>query len=155
MTKRLEEIWKIEDMNDFICAMDDYIQKKCKYGDNISALNEYERVFFVTQQLEMEVNNGGFSQFFYNFSGDFAHELVHAFTEIGAKKTVEICKKSLGVFPQDLPVDVDERQEMLEEMESDEIEEIFNACDDEFYEYEDDLNTLNYNYIMKHKEFFR
>ena len=27
MTKRLEEIWKIEDMNDFICAMDDYIQK--------------------------------------------------------------------------------------------------------------------------------
>ena len=61
----------------------------------------------------------------------------------------------MGVFPQDLPVDVDERQEMLEEMESDEIEEIFNACDDEFYEYEDDLNTLNYNYIMKHKEFFR
>src|SRR5699024_12186272 len=45
------------------CALpilNDYIGEKCQYGDKISVLNEYERVFFVTQQLEMEVNNGGF-----------------------------------------------------------------------------------------------
>lgn len=154
MLKRLEEIWKIENIEDFIIAMNDHIGEKCQYGDKISVLNEYERVFFVTQQLEMEVNNGGFSQFFYNSSGDFSHELVHAFTEIGANKTAAICKKALGAFPQTFPVNRYERQEMLDEIESDEIEEIFDECDDEFYEYEDDLTTLNYEYIRKNKQFF-
>lgn len=154
MLKPLEEIWKIENIDDFIMAMNDYIGEKCKYGDDIDRLNEYERVFFVTQQLEMEVNNGGFSQFFYNTSGDFSHELVHAFTEIGANKTVVICKKALDAFPQTFPVDRYERQEMLDELESDEIEEILDECDDEFYEYEDDLTNLNYEYIRKNKQFF-
>ena len=154
MLKPLEEIWKIENIDDFIMAKNDYIGEKCKYGDDIDRLNEYERVFFVTQQLEMEVNNGGFSQFFYNTSGDFSHELVHAFTEIGANKTVVICKKALDAFPQTFPVDRYERQEMLDELESDEIEEILDECDDEFYEYEDDLTNLNYEYIRKNKQFF-
>lgn len=48
-------------------------------GNNIEKLNEHERVFFITQTLEHEVNNGGFSQSFCNSSGDFSNELVDAF----------------------------------------------------------------------------
>ena len=127
------------------------ICKKCEYGDDIEKLNEHERVFYVTQILEQEVNNGGFSQFFYNSSGDFSNELVDAFTKIGALKTAEICKKALAVFNGKVPTDRDEREELLDSLDCDDV---LSECDDEFYEYEDNLEELNYAYIMEHHSFF-
>lgn len=121
----------------------------------MSALSDAERVFYITQILEMEVNNGGFSQFFDNSSGDFSNELVDAFTTIGANKTAAICQKAIDAFGRDIPVDRDERQEMLDELESEEFEEALGECDDAFFAYEDDLNKLNYNFVMKNKEQFR
>ena len=44
---------------------------------------------------------------------------------------------------------------MLDELESDEIDEILEECDSDFYNYEDNLNELNYNFIMKNKEHFK
>ena len=43
---------------------------------------------------------------------------------------------------------------MLDELESDEIDEILEECDSAFCDYEEDLNQLNYNFVMKNKEFF-
>ena len=43
---------------------------------------------------------------------------------------------------------------MLDELESDEFDEILEECDNAFYDYEDNLNELNYNFVMKNKEFF-
>lgn len=137
--------------NNLVVDMCDTICKKCEYGDDMQKLNEHERVFFITQTLEQEVNNGGFSQFFYNSSGDFANELVDAFTKIGALKTAEICKKALAVFNGNVPIDRDEREESLDNLDCDDV---LNECDDAFYDYEDDLEALNYTYIMKHREFF-
>ncbi|MBO5064804.1 MAG: DUF4375 domain-containing protein [Clostridia bacterium] len=59
----------------------EHICDKCEYGDTIENLNECERVFFVTQILETEVNNGGFLQFFDNSGGNFANEIVNSFTK--------------------------------------------------------------------------
>lgn len=150
----LAEIWAIPDVNNLIIALSDHVAEKSEYGDNMGALSVPERVFYITQSLEMEVNNGGFSQFFYNSSGDFSGELVHAFAEIGAAKTVEICKKALGAFDREIPTDRDEREEMLDELECDEIDAILEECDNAFYDYEDDLNALNYAYVLKNKASF-
>ena len=65
-----------DDSINFVIDMWSAICEKCNYGDSIEKLNEYERVLFVTQTLEQEVNNGGFSQFFYNSSGNFSNELA-------------------------------------------------------------------------------
>ena len=110
----MQHIWKITDTNDFVIALFEHIEEKCQYGDDMSVLSNSERIFYITQVLEMEVNNGGFSQFFYNSSGDFSNELVNAFTAICAPKTAQICKRALLAFGQDIPVDRDERQEMLD-----------------------------------------
>ena len=142
-----EEIQK----NNFVVDMCDAVCKKCEYGDDIEKLNEHERVFYVTQILEQEVNNGGFSQFFFNSSGDFSNELVDAFTKIGALKTAGICKKALAVFNGKVPTDRDEREELLDSLDCDDV---LSECDDEFYEYEDNLEELNYTYIMDHRSFF-
>ena len=142
-----EEIQK----NNFVVDMCDAVCKKCEYGDDIEKLNEHERVFYVTQILEQEVNNGGFSQFFFNSSGDFSNELVDAFTKIGALKTAEICKKALAVFNGKVPTDRDEREELLDSLDCDDV---LSECDDKFYEYEDNLEELNHTYIMDHRSFF-
>lgn len=126
----------------------------CDYGENVGVLNEYERTIFVTQELESEVNNGGFAQFFDNSSGQFAGEIVQAFTAIGAVKTAEICRKAVAAFPQALPVDWEERRALLDEIADDEVDEILSACDDAFYEYEEDLEALNAAYIRTHWEHF-
>ncbi|MBQ9152075.1 MAG: DUF4375 domain-containing protein, partial [Clostridia bacterium] len=76
----MEHIWKLTDTNDFIVALMEHLENKTHYGDDMSGLSEAERIFYITQTLEMEVNNGGFSQIFYNSSGNFSNELVSAFT---------------------------------------------------------------------------
>ena len=150
----MEHIWNLTDTNDFVVAMTEHLDNKTQYGEDMSALSEAERIFYITQTLEMEVNNGGFSQFFYNSSGNFSNELVGAFTAIGANATAAICQEAISAFGRDIPVDRDEREEMLDELESDEFDEILEECDNAFYDYEDNLNELNYNFVMKNKEFF-
>lgn len=65
-----------------------------------------------------------------------------------------ICKKALAAVGSSLPVERAKRVEMLNALESDELNELLEECDNMFYAYEDDLNTLNYEYIMNHKETF-
>lgn len=137
--------------SDFVADMCDIVCEKCEYGDDMEKLNEHERVFFITQTLEEEVNDGGFSQFFYNSSGDFSNEVVDAFTKIGALKTAEICKRALAVFNGKVPTDRGEREELLDSLNCDDE---LSECDDAFYDYEDNLEALNYAYIMKYHDYF-
>lgn len=150
----MDQIWTVEDQNEFIITLSDYLCYKCQDGDNISALSEAERVVYVTQWLEMEVNNGGFSQYLYNSAGNFANELVSAYEKIGAVKTAEICKEALCVFIGEIPSDREERHDLMLSMDEDEIEETFERCDNAFYEYEEDLESLTYAYVMQHREQF-
>ena len=147
-------IWKLTDANDFVIAMTEHLDNKTQYGDNMSVLSEAERTFYITQTLEMEINNGGFSQFFYNTSGNFSNELVSAFTVIGATATAAICQKAISALGQVIPIDRDERQSLLDELEGEKLNEILEECDNAFFAYEDDLNELNYNFVMKNKESF-
>lgn len=140
--------------DDIVAEIYGAILAKCRYGGRLDTLNEHERVLYAVQVLEEEVNNGGFSQFVYNSSGDLAGEVVSAFTAIGAVKTAAICQKALSAFGTELPTDRKERQELLEQLESDGIDDILNECDDAFYEYEEDLAQLNYEYIMKNRSSF-
>lgn len=150
----MEHIWELTDTNDFVIALLEHLESKSQYGDDMSVLSKPERIFYITETLEMEVNNGGFSQFFYNSSGNFSNELVSAFSEIGATATAAICQKAISAFGCEIPVDRDMREEMLDELESDEIDEILDECDNAFYNYEDDLNMLNYEFVMKNKAYF-
>ena len=139
-----------ESVNDIYLGLLD----RCDYGQNIDVLNEYERTIVITQELENEVNNGGFEQFFDNSSGQFAYEIVPAFTRIGAGKTAEICAKAVGAFPHTLPADWEERRALLDEIEDKAVADILAACDDAFYAYEEDLESLNAAYIRKNLEHF-
>lgn len=139
-----------ESVNDIYLGLCDV----CDYGQNVDSLNEYERTIFVTQELENEVNNGGFFQFFDNSSGQFASEIVQAFIKIGAEKTAEICRKAVEAFGQELPVDWEERRSLLDQIADAAVADVLDACDTAFYSYEENLEALNAAYIRKHIEHF-
>ena len=150
----VEQIINSEDTNDSIIELDNYISDLCDYGESVEKLNEHQKIFFYNQTIEREVNNGGFNQFYFNSSGNFAHEIVESLKSIGAEKTAQIIQEANAQFPNKVvPKDRDERQEVLEQIE-DKANDIWGKLDEDFYKYEEDLNALNMGYIKEHKEHF-
>ena len=148
----MEEILAMENDHEFVQQIWYRVGEKCGYGEDLSVLSSSERIFFVTLLLEAEVNNGGFSQYFFNSSGDYANEVAAAYEEIGAVKTAEICRKACSLFGEEVPRDWELRQTLL--MLHDEYEPVLNECDSAFYAYEEDLASLTRDYVLNHLEDF-
>jgi hypothetical protein len=104
--------------------------------------------------LEREINNGGFNQYFFNSSGDFAHKTVQSLQTIGANKTADILQKAIDQFPNsNVPEDRTERQEILEQIQET-ADVVWEDLDQKFFSYEDDLNTLNIEFVRKNRDKF-
>ena len=152
--KHLEELLSSADSNGSIIELDNFIGELCDYGYDLSKLTDQQKLFYLNQNLEREINNGGFNQYFCNSSGNNAHETVQSLKAIGADKTADILQKAIDQFPdKKVPKDRDERTKIVEEIEET-ADEVWSDLDQKFYKYEDDLNTLNIDYIKKHKDFF-
>jgi hypothetical protein len=120
-----------EDM--IVMEIDTYLNEKSKYGEEMEKLNSSQRVLLIIENLEREINNGGFDQFYWNSSGDYAMETINALKQIGANKTAEIVKKANDKFPNGIvPEDRDKRGEILEKI-SEESSEYWNNLDTKFY----------------------
>ena len=149
----IKEIWNIDNQNSFIIAMMGRINEKCNYGDNISALTPKEKIVYIVDKFQSEVNNGGFIQFLYS-NGDLVDNLLSSFIAIGAKYIAEIYKNVLENIPHKLPNDEEERNALLNELITDNITKVFDSCDQEFYKYSDDLEERLYQFIRNNKSSF-
>jgi len=142
------------DTNNAIIEIDNYVCKLCSYGDTLDRLTEPQKNFYFNQNLEREINNGGFNQYFYNSSGDFAHDTIISLQTIEANKTADILLQAIEQFPNStVPKDRAKRQEALDQIE-DTVNEVWEQLDQVFYKYEDDLNELNLQYIKQNRSSF-
>ena len=99
-------------------------------------------VVLLVEELEGEVNNGGFDQFFFNSTGDYSRETVSALERIKAYKTAALLKAACDRFPDGMPpTDISVRREIMLSKVSPNAE-AFQELDDRFYAYEDDLGQL-------------
>jgi hypothetical protein len=106
------------------------------------------------EELEREINNGGFNQYFFNFSGDFVMETINALKIIGSKIFLEILQEAVNKFPNKIvPKDRYERQELLKKI--DKNMELWEELDNRFYIYEEDIYELMIKYIQKNCNEFR
>jgi hypothetical protein len=156
MTKipNLDSLLNSDNTNHSIIELDNFIGELCNYGDDMSELTEPQKLFYLNQNLEREVNNGGFNQYFINSSGDYAHETIPSLKEIRAYITADILQKAIDQFPdKKVPKERNKRMEIVEQIE-DIANEVWEELDQKFFEYEDDLNELNIEYVKKHKDFF-
>jgi len=137
-----------------IIEIDTFICKLCSYGETLDRLTEPQRNFYFNQNLEKEINNGGFNQYFTNSSGDFAHETIASLKSIGANKTAELLQQAINQFPNyNVPKDKAKRQEILDIIETS-ANEVWDELDNAFYKYEDNLYDLNIAYLKQNRSFF-
>jgi len=150
----IDNLINSDNLNDSIIELDDYICALCEYGERIDLLNESQKVFYYNQNLEREVNNGGFNQFYLNSSGDFAHETVDSLQAIGAKITSDVIKHANDQFPKGkVPKNRELRQDILEQIEG-AADEVWEELEQEFFKYNDDLNSLNMEFIKNNRSQF-
>lgn len=136
--------------------------EKSNYGEEFSKLNEYEKVFLVMDELEMEVNNGGFDQFFDNTDGHYNDILVSSAEAIKAYDIAKICRKALAIYAKNVDAEsvIEKRayHDSMEYMQIYKYDPIFpdlNKCDDAFYASEDSITGLSVQYAKENKEQFR
>jgi hypothetical protein len=55
-------------------------------------------VFVCVWELEADVNNGGFDQYYFNSSGDLAGDAVESLNAIGAKNTADVVRQANALF---------------------------------------------------------
>ena len=135
------------DSTSTVIELDNYLSQLCEYGGRMENLSAPQRVFYLNQNLEREVNNGGFHQFFFNSSGDNADETVRTLEAIGAVKTAQLVRRAMGRFPGgEVPRDQDQRQLLMVDNLSNRA---FEELDGEFFAYEDPLTDLNFEWIRK------
>jgi len=150
----IEELINSPDLNDSIIELDDYICALCEWGHNLPALSNPEKVFYFNQELEREINNGGFDQYFHNTWGNYANETVETLNLIGANKTAKILEAAMEIFPdKKAPVDRNLRQNVIDYI-GDTRDEHWGQLDQQFFKYEDNLSELNIEFVRKNKQYF-
>jgi len=119
-------------------------------------LSKEEQVFVCVYELEREVNNGGFDQFFRNSFGQYARETVGALETIGAASMAELARTAVAeAFPPGVvPSDEDERFDALDSAGDDLVDKL-NSLDQRFCEYPDDLTALLFAYVQANHESIR
>ena len=113
-----------------------------------------QQVFTAIWELEGQVNNGGFHQWFFNSSGDIAVYTEDALRAIGAARTADIVAAAVALFPGGPPPrNRAERQRRLATV-SPNVLEAWDRLDGRFFKAPDDLTSLLYSWVKAHpKEF--
>ncbi len=116
------------------------------------ALSVAERTFRAIWELEAEVNNGGFHQYFWNSSGSLVPDVVNALNAIGAGQMASIVERAIDAVGPDISwSDIAARQASIHELSANIIEKL-SGLDQEFYAYPDSLTALLYRYVSAHQD---
>jgi hypothetical protein len=115
-------------------------------------LSTPERVFLVIWELESEVNNGGFHQYFYNRSGALAPHVVDALKTIDAPATADIVQRALNAMMNMITSWSGDahRQSGMNQLSS-ETRQILEELDQKYYACPEDLTPLLYKYVRDHR----
>lgn len=124
--------------------------------DIVVSISKGQQMVYSTWAVEAEVNNGGFNQFYFNPSLQFAEMAVEGFKLIGAEKYSGLMKDANRIY--------EENKERLEEFDDGTMESFsesykdnpLNALDEKFYKLYDaeNLKALKIKYIREnYKEF--
>ena len=123
---------------------------KVEYG----ALSAPEQVFLSVWELEAEVNNGGFHQYFWNSSGALTDHACKALQAIGATKAAALVAQATAITGKNINwTDDNARMEAIGALSQDALDKL-DRLDKAFFEYPDDLTDLLYRYVAAHRENF-
>ncbi|MFD2245355.1 DMP19 family protein [Pontibacter ruber] len=101
---------------------------------NVQKLTKGQQAFVSTWLVEVEVNNGGFNQFYFNSSGQYAYMAVDGFETVGALKFAELMKEANKIYAS-IKSDLEKFDDStLESFSESYKENPLNNLDDQFYD---------------------
>ena len=107
---------------------------------DISRLDENERIWINVDGLIGDVSGGGLISFFYNHGADDYEETIEDLKKINANNAIELVNQIARLFPAGKPPkDIEERNEIINSWDHDELNDYFEELDDQFYEIQDDI----------------
>ena len=113
-----------------------------------------QQVFSAIWELESQVNNGGFAQFFSSADGDSANSALRALRTIGAHACADSVERALRVVsPHALPREQSLREDLVDQLGAD-AEAALEMLDQEFFAYPDNLTDLLFNYVRAQPHVF-
>jgi hypothetical protein len=113
-----------------------------------------QKVFSAIWEVESEVNNGGFAQYFLNSSAESASFVVEAFETVRAPKTASICERAIrAAFATGLPDSVEAIRSTAASF-SDEVLAALEPLNEDFFSYPHNLTDLLFAYVSQHPEEF-
>ena len=108
--------------------------------DQLLLLSEPHRVACCIHQLEAQVNNGGFHQYFSN-TGKFVPHALSALSAVGAEKTGRLLSEAVRIaYPYGFPSDPELFQEKLADYDG--VAEALWPLSQAFWQYEEPLADL-------------
>lgn len=127
----LDELLALDDQRfEILFALEMALLAKKKANGSATLSNE-EHVVLQVLDLEREVNNGGYDQYFRNSRCEYAETVVHALEVIGADQAAAITLRAVNV------VGLAPVSEMYDELfgpRCDEITDALEPCDNKFYD---------------------
>lgn len=151
----MKDIWKIENHSEMVDALLDILNQKSHGADCLENLNEVERVFYLANWIEMEINSGGFHSLLTGYLGELYEEYQPVYEAIGAKNLARICRDAVTLMKNLIPdqdFDFDKAMELM--IDEDDCYEMFDDLDDQVYDYPDDTMELLYKYAVRNKVAF-
>lgn len=120
----------------------------------VMSWNISRQAIYMIWLLEAEVNNGGFNQFYVNFSGQFYEFLPNALRLVGANQTAELTQRANDTFEAENDKITQHMDGTIEGFSKSYEDNPLNKFDDEFYNMEENLTQLQVDYIRAHKADF-
>ncbi|MDX1698282.1 MAG: DUF4375 domain-containing protein, partial [Thiohalobacterales bacterium] len=121
--RTIEQLIQLEDthrIDSIVVAIEAALQEK-------TTLTPTEQIVLAVEAMEREVNNGGFNQFFYNSSNEYAGELVKALRQIGIPNIADIAERALQAIGAQPDWTYDEYEAASVDPDESTMEEL-NAC---------------------------
>jgi hypothetical protein len=122
------------------------------WRQDYETLSRPECVFLLVWELEAEVNNGGFQQYFCNTSGRYAPQAAGALRDIGAAKMAAIVDEAVTAVGRDRLARDDAQRRLGINALPAHIKTRLAALDEQFFGYPDNLTALLYAYVSRHQD---
>jgi hypothetical protein len=123
-------------------------------GIPFHSLTLSEKIALTIPIFDAEVCNGGFHQFFLNYSGDYYVDTLEALKAIEANHATCLLEQAISVFPVGIPsIEWAERNEQVRQLSQDSLE-LLHSLTHEFYESSEDIFALAAEYLRPRKADF-
>ncbi|MEZ4974549.1 MAG: DUF4375 domain-containing protein [Cyclobacteriaceae bacterium] len=122
------------------------------FSKGYGTLTDSERVWFNVQTLIQDVDNGGLISHYYNSGADTILDTIEDLKKLGADDIVYLIRQMNDLFPNSTPPkDIDKRNEIINSLDSDGLDERLTKLDNEFYSKEKDLELKLVDHILQNR----